>query len=114
MSLAKRKGVKVVVGTDCGGKTRANFGNHGIELLMLSPRGYTTMETIVAATGLAAEAMRLTEVTGSLKPGLAADVLVMDGNPLDDISVLTPKNSRIETGIKDGKIIYRDLLKEVS
>jgi imidazolonepropionase-like amidohydrolase len=72
------------------------------------------METIVAATGLAAEAMRLADVTGSLKPGLAADVLVVDGNPLEDISVLTPKNSRIETVIKDGKIVYLDLLKELA
>jgi imidazolonepropionase-like amidohydrolase len=114
MALAKRIGVKVVVGTDCGGNTRANFGNHGIELLMLSQCGYTNMETIVAATGLAAEAMRLADVIGSLKPGFAADVVVVDGNPPDDISVLTPKNSRIETVIKDGKIVYRDLLKEVS
>jgi len=81
MALAKRHGVKVVVGTDCGGNTRALFGNHGIELLMLSQCGFTNMETIVAATGLAAEAMRLAEVTGSLKPGLAADVLIVDGNP---------------------------------
>ena len=100
MALAKRKGVKVVVGSDCGGNTRANFGNHGIELLMLNHCGFTNMETIVAATGLAAEAMRLSEVTGSLKPGLAADVLIVDGNPLEDISVLTPKNSRIEMVIK--------------
>ena len=111
MALAKLQGVKVVVGTDCGGNTRANFGNHGIELLMLSQCGFTNMETIVAATGLAAEAMRLAGITGSLKPGLAADVLVVDGNPLEDISVLTPKNPRIETVIKEGKIVYRDLLK---
>ncbi|HEX9157206.1 MAG TPA: amidohydrolase family protein, partial [Syntrophales bacterium] len=70
--------------------------------------------TIVAATGLAAEAMRLSEVTGSLKPGLAADVLIVDGNPLEDISVLTPKNSRIEMVIKNGKIVYKDLLTESS
>ena len=112
MALAKKQGVKVVVGTDCGGNTRANFGNHGIELLMLSQCGFTNMETIVAATGLAAEAMRLPEVTGSLKPGLAADVLLVDGNPLEDISILTPQKSRIEMVIKDGKIIYRDLLSE--
>jgi len=101
--------VKVVVGTDCGGNTLANFGNHGIELLMLNQCGFTNLETIVAATGLAAEAMRLADVTGSLKPGLAADVLVVDGNPLEDISVLTPKNSRIETVFKDGKVVYGNL-----
>jgi imidazolonepropionase-like amidohydrolase len=106
--------VKVVVGTDCGGNTRANFGSHGIELLMLNQCGFTNMETIVAATGLAAEAMRLSEVTGSLKPGLAADVLLVDGNPLEDISVLTPKTSRIEMVMKAGKVVCRDLLSEVS
>jgi imidazolonepropionase-like amidohydrolase len=114
MALAKRQGVKVVVGTDCGGKTCGNFGNHGIDLLMPAQCGFTNTETIVAATGLAAEAMRLTEVTGSRKPGLAADVLILDRNPLEDISVLPPKNSRIETVIKGGKIVHRDLQEEVS
>ncbi|HSR13686.1 MAG TPA: amidohydrolase family protein [Thermodesulfobacteriota bacterium] len=111
MALAKRHGVKVVVGSDCGGNTLANFGNHGIELLMLSRSGFTNMETLVAATSLAAEALRLTEVTGALKPGLAADVLIVDGNPLEDISVLTPDNSRVETVIKGGKAVGGDLPK---
>ena len=114
MALAKKMGVKVVVGTDCGGNTKANFGNHGIELLMLSRCGFTNMETIVAATGLAAEAMRLSEVTGSLKPGLAADVIIVDGNPLEDMSVLTPANSRIETVIKGGEVVHGDLPGRVS
>ncbi len=111
MALAKRHGVKVVVGSDCGGNTLANFGNHGIELLMLNRSGFTNMEAIVAATGLAAEALRLTELTGALKPGLAADVLILGGDPLEDISVLTPENSRIEAVIKDGKVVCGGLPK---
>ena len=106
MALVKKCGVKVLVGTDCGGNTRALFGNHGMELYSLTQCGFTSMEAIGAATGLAAEAMGLADTVGSIKPGLAADVLVVDGNPLEDIFVLTPLNSRIEMVIKDGRIVY--------
>ena len=107
IALAKRCGVKILVGTDCGGNTSANFGNHGIELYMLVRSGLSNMEAIVAATGGAAEAMGLAEEVGTLRPGLAADLLVVDGDPLKDISVLAPFNSKIDMVIKDGQIVHR-------
>ena len=67
------------------------------------------MEAIVAATGRAGEAMGLQDTVGSLKPGLIADVLVVDGNPLEDISVLTPQKSRIQMVIKDGGVVAHPL-----
>ncbi len=106
IALAKRCGVKILVGTDCGGNTAALFGSHGIELYMLAKSGLSNMEAIVAATGGAAEAMGLSEEVGIVRPGFAADLLVVDGNPLEDISVLAPFNSQVETVIKDGQIVH--------
>ena len=107
MALARRNGVKVLAGTDCGGNARALFGTHGIELYMLVEGGFSPMEAIVAATGLAADAMGLTRETGTIQPGLAADLLLVDGDPLKDISVLAPFNSRIEMVVKGGRIVHR-------
>lgn len=107
IALAKRCGVKILAGTDCGGNTSALFGSHGIELYMLARSGLSNMEAIVAATGGAAEAMGLAEEVGTVRAGLAADLVVVDGNPLQDISVLAPFNSRIETVIKNGQIVHR-------
>jgi imidazolonepropionase-like amidohydrolase len=41
-----------------------------------------------SATSMAARALQLESVTGRLAPGLAADVLLVDGNPLEDLSAL--------------------------
>ncbi len=106
IALAKRHGVKILAGTDCGGNTRALFGLHGNELALLARYGLTNTEAIVAATGAAAEAMGIADEVGTIKSGLAADILVVNGDPLDDISLLTPSNSRIELVIKEGEIAY--------
>jgi imidazolonepropionase-like amidohydrolase len=107
IELAKKHGVKILAGTDCGGNTRALFGLNGIEVYMLSKCGLTNMEAIMAATGTAAEAMNLADQVGTITPGLRADLIVCDGDPLADISVLAPFNSRIDMVIKDGEIVQQ-------
>lgn len=109
MALARKCGVKVLLGSDCGGNTRALFGNQGMELYSLTQSGFSSMEAIVAATGRAGEAMGLQDTVGSLQPGLIADLLIVDGNPLQDISVLTPQKSRIQMVIKDGGVVAHPL-----
>jgi len=105
IALAKKHGVKILSGTDCGGNTRAIFGLNGIEIYMLSTCGLTNMEAIIAATGSAAEAMNMADQVGTITPGLRADLVVSGEDPLADISVLAPFNSRIEMVIKDGEIM---------
>lgn len=105
MAHARKVGVKVLLGTDCGGNALAKFGTNAVEMLMLQECGWSPMEAIVAGTGLAAEAMRLGKVTGSLTPGLQADVIVVDGNPLDDLKILTHLDPKIERVFKGGKML---------
>jgi imidazolonepropionase-like amidohydrolase len=55
--------------------------------------GMTPMQAIVASTGQASEALRMQALVGTLEVGKEADLLVVDGNPLEDISILAdPKN----------------------
>jgi imidazolonepropionase-like amidohydrolase len=105
MAHARKAGVKVLLGTDCGGNPLSKFGTNGVEMLMLEECGWSPMEAIVAGTSLAAEAMRLSKVTGSLTPGLQADLLIVGGDPLADLKILTHLNPKIETVIKGGTIV---------
>lgn len=58
-------------------------------------------QVITSATSLAAEAIGLGKDTGSLEPGKKADIILMDGDPLSDITAL----QRVGTIIKDGRVV---------
>ncbi|HKA40937.1 MAG TPA: amidohydrolase family protein [Burkholderiales bacterium] len=77
-------GIRVVMGTDTG-QTRFWIGyfNH-MELESLVAMGLTPSEAIVAATRDGADIMRLN--TGLVAPGRSADFIVLDANPLENIS----------------------------
>jgi imidazolonepropionase-like amidohydrolase len=94
-------GVKIAVGTDALGEE-----THGInarELELMASYGFSPMEAIVAATKTASEVCRLDSKVGTLEPGKLADLLVVDGDPLDDISILQDK-SRLSLIMKDGSV----------
>jgi imidazolonepropionase-like amidohydrolase len=50
--------------------------------------GLSPVEALRTATSESAQALELEAECGSLKPGLSADVLVVDGNPLEDLGAL--------------------------
>lgn len=103
---AVRRGIKVAMGTDQS--HRLLVGENLIELdFMVKWLGMSPMEAIVASTSRGAECVERPEL-GALAPGRVADVLVVDGNPLDDISVLAER-SRIHLVVKDGKPYYNRL-----
>ena len=68
----------------------------------------TPMQGIQAATGWAAEAMGLEKDIGTVKAGKLADLLVIDGDPLRNVSVLRDRE-RIKLVMKGGKA-YTDKL----
>ena len=98
-------GVKVVAGTDAGGWVH---GNNAQELQCLVEAGMTPMQALVAATGWAAEACGLGKEVGTVQPGKLADLVIVDGDPLKDITILQEK-SRIKLVMKEGKV-YSNLL----
>jgi imidazolonepropionase-like amidohydrolase len=83
---AVRRGVKVAMGTDQS--HRLLVGENMVELeYMVNWLGMTPMEVIVASTSKAAECIERPEL-GALAAGKVADILVVDGDPLDDIRVM--------------------------
>lgn len=94
-------GIKVITGTDAG--TPFNLhGENAYELESLVEVGMSPMEAIHAATSIAAEALKL-ETKGKLKEGYTADLVVVKGNPLQDITIL---QTNIDQVYKQGKLMY--------
>ena len=97
---ALEAGVKVVAGTDAGGYGHpCNAG----ELVSLVRSGMTPMQAIQAGTSWAAECIGWEDRIGTVEKGKLGDVIVVDGDPLADIKVLT-ETARIVLVIKDGAI----------
>jgi imidazolonepropionase-like amidohydrolase len=86
-SLAKlaKADAKIILGSDTGLEDHLFGMSEQHELESMSDAGMAPMQVIVSATGRAAEYLKL-ENMGVLAPGKEADFLVLDGNPLDNIT----------------------------
>jgi imidazolonepropionase-like amidohydrolase len=93
--------VKMPMGTD------AVAGAHGQNareiIIRVREGGQSAMDAIVGATSLAAESLGLGEQIGTLAPGLQADIVAVEGNPLDDIGTLR----HVSFVMKAGKLYKR-------
>jgi imidazolonepropionase-like amidohydrolase len=88
---ALRAGVKIAAGTDAG--TPFNYpGLLADELEIMTEEGMSPMQAIQSATKVAAECMNIQGQTGTLDKGKRADLILVEGNPLDNIAQL--KNIR--------------------
>jgi len=90
-NLAKfvRAGGKIALGTDFGGyNTPFELGMPIKEMLWMQEAGMTNMQIIVSATRNAAHVCNLDGQLGTLEPGKIADILVVIGDPLNDIKAL--------------------------
>jgi imidazolonepropionase-like amidohydrolase len=101
MNELKRRGVRVLPGGDYGfawnpvGRNARDL-EHFVTLF-----GFTPMDAIVAATKFGGEIMMKGGEMGAIKPGYLADLLLVDGNPLADISILQHRE-RLLAIMKDG------------
>lgn len=75
--IALEHGLKIVIGTD-------STGSYGEELELLREAGMSPMDTIVASTRSGAEALRMDAELGTIEPGKVADLIIVDGDPLED------------------------------
>jgi len=105
MHQALAAGVKVVPGTDAGGYVH---GDNAREIELLVERGMSNAQAIQAATSWAAECVGLDKDIGTVAPGKLADLLVLDGDPLRDISVLRDQ-SRFKLVLKGGEAFVDNL-----
>ena len=95
-----RLGGKVALGNDYGGGPGTfELGIPMYEIQMMSQSGMTPMQVIVASTMNAAHVLRLDREIGMLEPGKFADILIVGGNPLDDLQALTKVKMVIHKGV---------------
>jgi imidazolonepropionase-like amidohydrolase len=93
-------GGKVALGTDYAGyRCEFDLGMPMTEINLMRQADMTPRQIIVAATKNAAHVCNLEEEIGTLEPGKIADILVVEGNPLEDIQALTDVRMVIHNGV---------------
>ena len=102
---AYEKGVILTIGSDCFNNEITPYGYTTVgELHMFVEKvGISEMDTIVAATSNGAKVLRVYDKTGSLEAGKSADLLVINGNPLENIRAIDVEN--MEVIMKEGELI---------
>jgi imidazolonepropionase-like amidohydrolase len=108
MQELHRRGVRVVPGGDYG-LACTPMGRNARDLeLFVTLFGFSPAASLVAATNHGGAMMGRGHELGQLRPGWLADLIVVDGDPLEDIAVLQDRE-RINLVMKDGKV-FRDEL----
>jgi len=92
-------GVTIAFGTDAG---VSPHGTNALEFVYMVEGGMPEMEAIQSSTVTAARLIGMEDQLGSISAGKLADIVAVEGNPLEDISIL----SEISFVMKDGKV-YR-------
>jgi imidazolonepropionase-like amidohydrolase len=100
-------GVKIAMGTDAGTPYNVH-GENPHELPLMVEGGMTPMQAIVASTRMGAELLDLDDQVGTLVPGKLADLIVMDGNPLEDISLFKDTEKLVHV-MKEGQVVRSTL-----
>ena len=109
MHKCRELGIRLLVGTDTGNNAFTPYGDlHAKELeIFVKHGGYSPMEAIVAATNHNALAVGLEGQVGEIAPGRLADIIVLDKDPIADITVLQG-GKHLTRVIKDGKNVDLD------
>jgi imidazolonepropionase-like amidohydrolase len=102
LERAHKAGVKIAAGSDAG--FLVNHDENAAELEEMVKGGLTPMEAIQAATSTAAALLDLQDEIGVLAAGKKADVVIVDGDPLADITILQ-REEKITYVFKDGRMV---------
>lgn len=94
---AYKAGVKIAFGTDAGVYAH---GKNALEFQYMVEAGMPAMEAIKSATVNAADLLGISKEKGSVEAGKSADIIAVDGDPLQDISVLM----HVNFVMKEGKV----------
>lgn len=95
---ARIDGLKLVFGTDA---VAGAHGRNADEIVVRVEQGQPAMDAIVSATSRAAESMGLQREIGAVAPGMQADLIAVDGDPLQDITALR----RVVFVMKGGRVV---------
>jgi imidazolonepropionase-like amidohydrolase len=100
---AYKKGLKIVLGTDAGSFPWSVNQAKEFEFL-IKKAGFSPMDAIKAGTSVAAELLGQSAEIGHLAPGMLADIVAVQGDPLQDITAL----QKVTFVMKDGQVFRHD------
>lgn len=103
LAASVRDGLPLAFGTDAG---VIRHGNNAKEFAELAPLGLKPIDAIRTATTQAAAAVGLANEIGVLRSGTRADIIAVEGNPLDDLTAL----EKVTFVMKAGQPIDRSTL----
>lgn len=104
VNMAYRNGVKIAFGTDVG----APYLPHGSQaeefVYLVHEAGLKPEHALQAATKVSAETLHWDDRLGTITPGKLADIIAVEGNPVEDISVM----QKVSFVMKDGTVYKND------
>lgn len=103
LAIMKKAGLPMAYGSDLLGEMH----RHQSEEFVIRGRALPAHEVIASATHVAAKLLRLEGLVGTLAPGAYADLIVVDGDPLADLSLLTRQGRHMPLIMKDGAFVKR-------
>ncbi|HTV15896.1 MAG TPA: amidohydrolase family protein [Acidobacteriaceae bacterium] len=103
LTILRDAGVTMALGTDLLGPTHVRQS----EEFAIRARVLTAREILASATTVGAKLVGMEGRIGVLAPGALADLLVVDGNPLDDITILANPAKNLRLVMKEGVIHHR-------
>ncbi|HWR07503.1 amidohydrolase family protein [Sporomusa sp.] len=92
-------GIRIVFGTDCGTPLTPH-GTQSGEFELMVQAGISPTDTLLSATRYAAELLHWNDKVGTIAPRKFADIIAVDKNPLEEISIL----NSVAFIMKDGKV----------
>jgi len=98
LEICQRAGVPVAYGSDLLGPLQEEQSRE----FLIRSEIMTPIEVIRSATTVAARLLRQEGRLGVIAPGAAADLLLVDGNPLDDLKVLQDQGAHLAAIMKAG------------
>jgi imidazolonepropionase-like amidohydrolase len=101
-----KRGIRILPGGDYGFAWTKHGTNAKDLEYFVKYLGFSNMEALISATSYGAQLMMNPDELGKIQPGFLADVLLVDGDPLADISVLQD-HDRILAVMKDG-VFYKE------
>ena len=103
LDFASKSGVEIVFGTDLLGIMHPRQ----LEEFTLRSKVINPLKLIQQATVNAAKLFNMQTEIGQVKEGFLADLIVLDGNPLENISLLTSPDQYLKFVIKGGKVCFK-------
>jgi imidazolonepropionase-like amidohydrolase len=99
LEICKQAGVKVGYGSDLLGQLQDEQSRE----FLLRAEVLSPIEIIRSATTIAAEILRMPGKLGVIEPGAIADLLVVDGDPLQDLGLFQDQGAHLSVIMKDGR-----------